>query len=276
LGNKITSYLIFWWIVLVTVVACFIAEISIMQFDCMFGDIMDIIATCSTYPVLKKTHDFFIASCILDIFTDVLIICFPISILWRTRMNLRQKLYMSGIFSLVGFTIAVTVVRGSIFGGVYKSIDSNKRQEMNTTWIWFWFTMEYSVSFIIACLVSFRGLFAQASKKSNQESEARKRQAMPPSRHSIGFAARMRRLHDTIQDTCKTLEGTRSDDDLLLPRPPSPSIGLDFTHGSGDTHWTSLSKSKASQASQDHSRAESMTSHAVPLSVRSAPPSRNA
>ncbi|KAH8892561.1 hypothetical protein GQ53DRAFT_822764 [Thozetella sp. PMI_491] len=43
---------------------------------------------------------------------QVVVICFPISILWRIRITLSRKIFLSGIFLLVGFTIAVTVVRG--------------------------------------------------------------------------------------------------------------------------------------------------------------------
>lgn len=75
------------------------------------------------------------------------VLCFPIAILWRTRVgiSLRKKLILSTIFSLVVFTIAVTIVRGSIFGGVYKSIDENNMKSMNVTWIWFWFSVEFTV-----------------------------------------------------------------------------------------------------------------------------------
>lgn len=73
------------------------------------------------------------------------VICFPIVILWNVRTSLRKKLMLSGIFALVGFTIAVTIVRGSVFGGIYKNLDDSTLQVMNVTWIWFWFNMEFMV-----------------------------------------------------------------------------------------------------------------------------------
>lgn len=46
------------------------------------------------------------------------------------------------VFSrLVGFTLAVTIVRGSTFGGVYKSTNN----EVNITWVAFWFYVEFTV-----------------------------------------------------------------------------------------------------------------------------------
>ncbi|KAH8892375.1 hypothetical protein GQ53DRAFT_647119, partial [Thozetella sp. PMI_491] len=91
LGNKITSFLIFWRVVLVVVVGCWIVEISIMQFDCMFGNIYTIITTCSSTDALERTYTFFKVSCILDIISDVLIICFPVSNLWKTYLAYKYK-----------------------------------------------------------------------------------------------------------------------------------------------------------------------------------------
>lgn len=71
--------------------------------------------------------------------------CFPIVIVWKVRINLKKKIILFSIFSLVSFTIAATIVRGSIFGGVYKTLVERKRMNMNVTWIWFWFFIEYSV-----------------------------------------------------------------------------------------------------------------------------------
>jgi hypothetical protein len=80
---------------------------------------------------------------LLTLYTTVL--CFPISILWRVKISLRKKLILGGIFGLVGFTIGVTIVRGSIFGGVYKSINADGGSELNVSWIWFWLYVEYTV-----------------------------------------------------------------------------------------------------------------------------------
>jgi hypothetical protein len=70
---------------------------------------------------------------------------FPILIVWNTGLNLRQKLVLSSVFLLVGFTIAVTIVRGSIFGGVYKAVTETDRQVIDSSWMLFWWYIEYVV-----------------------------------------------------------------------------------------------------------------------------------
>ncbi|KAI1639200.1 hypothetical protein F4809DRAFT_596992 [Biscogniauxia mediterranea] len=233
LGHRVTKYLVFWWIVLVVVVGCFAIEIGTLQFNCLFGSIDEIMTTCNLSSSMESTFRLYILSCIIDVISDILIICFPVVILWRVRINLRRKLILSGIFSLVAFTIAVTIVRGSIFGGVYKAFDPNDVKAMNITWIWFWFNIEFIVSFIVACLVSFRALFAQENPKP-QPAVARQRTkdgAYDPK--TAGFRARARRLQDSILDTFRTLEGTNPEMSLL-PHPPSGRLSVDFSQGD---HW---------------------------------------
>lgn len=73
------------------------------------------------------------------------VLCFPIYILWKVKITSRKKILLSAVFGMVGFTIAVTIVRGSIFGGVYKSVNESGESEVNTTWITFWFFVEFTV-----------------------------------------------------------------------------------------------------------------------------------
>ena len=59
---------------------------------------------------------------------------------------MRQKLVLTGVFLLVGFTVAVTIVRGNIFGGVYKAVgDANHLRVLNIGWLLFWFMIQYIV-----------------------------------------------------------------------------------------------------------------------------------
>lgn len=71
--------------------------------------------------------------------------CFPIVILWNVRISLRKKIILTCTFGLVALTIAVTIVRGSVFGGVYKSFNKNRGKSMNMSWMWFWMLMEFAV-----------------------------------------------------------------------------------------------------------------------------------
>lgn len=165
LGTQLRGYFIFWWAVLGVTIACGAVSIGLVQFQCLFGPIENIVTSCVMPSTMERTYNFFKVSCIVDVISDALskpslnrdvprdaeanskklVICFPVSILWRIPVSTRKKITLAALFSLVAFTIAVTIVRGSIFGGVYKPIDYSDKKEMNVTWIWFWFSIEFTV-----------------------------------------------------------------------------------------------------------------------------------
>lgn len=140
---------------------------------------------------------------------------------------MRQKLILTFIFSLVFLTIAITIVRGSVFHDEY----SGNGKIQSPTFTWFWFYCEFSVgtfislpaqmlklqsshetdislAFLISCAVSFRSLFIQrANKHSALVQEQQRREAEYQSAIRRGWRHRVRNFHDSVLDTCKTLEG---------------------------------------------------------------------
>lgn len=169
LGHQIRTYRICWWVALVLVVSCGLTVLGLVPYSCMFGSLSHIVVQCATESNVSYIYTVFKASVVIDVLSDVIsksthfslcgasscifllrltlptVICFPIIVLWQTRITLRQKLVLSSIFSLVGFTIAVTIVRGSIFGGVYKSVSEVDRKVMDVAWMLFWQFIQYIV-----------------------------------------------------------------------------------------------------------------------------------
>lgn len=71
LGAQIRSYEIFWWSVLLLTVGCLAVALGVMQYDCMFGDVVShIIRVCGTNETVGKTYTLFKLSCILDVISD--------------------------------------------------------------------------------------------------------------------------------------------------------------------------------------------------------------
>ncbi|KAI6086342.1 hypothetical protein F4821DRAFT_238533 [Hypoxylon rubiginosum] len=234
-GHQLLKFRVSWWFVSIFVVASGITQIGLIQFDCMINDVDTILATCSSASSLQRTHRLFIISVVLDILTDFLIICFPISILWSSRITLRQKLVLSAIFSLVGFTITVTILRGSTS---ISTSDLSGAAGVNIAFT-FWFNLEYTVAFLIACIVSFRSLFVQRRNRANLQA---RRQVPASTGHRGGIGGlrrRMRELHDTLLDTCRELEGCDAEGEVYgLPMPASGLMTVDFSRGETASDWT--------------------------------------
>ena len=172
LGTQITMYLVFWYIVLFITVACGAINIGLMDYKCVFGELSYTLSKCIRRSTIKRYFVFQKVSVILDVISDffskfinsktdtvatkncVLVICFPVLILWNVRIGLRKKIILSCTFGLVALTIAVTIVRGSVFGGTYKSFDKNENRNLNMGWMWFWIFIEFSVGTSAACIRS--------------------------------------------------------------------------------------------------------------------------
>lgn len=173
------------------------------------------------------------------------VICFPIVIVWRVNINPKKKIVLFCIFSLVSFTIAATIVRGSIFAGVYKTLHQNRRVQLSVSWIWFWFFIEFSVcmlhdsprtitrdlifaALIIASLVSFRALFTHKEKKLRGNKirlPERADQRTGPLPKGVGFRRRAKWLHDSL---LRSFKASETIDDMGLPIPATGTFSPTF------------------------------------------------
>ncbi|KAI1746707.1 hypothetical protein F4782DRAFT_41077 [Xylaria castorea] len=243
LGTHISKFNFLWWSVLVFTVAGTITQVGTLQFGCFFGDVNYIFSQCSTPETNKRSKINSIYSSVVDALSDFLIIALPVAILWTSRINRRQKYILSGIFSLVFITIAVTIVRGSVFHAAYNSeISATGTQTFpSLTFTWFWFYTEFTVAFLIACIVSFRSLFVHRETNVNNLINERQRQESAR-RNAIhkGWRLKAQNFHESILDTCRTMEGwTGSEAELLtmncLSKVPSGLMTVDFND---DANWT--------------------------------------
>lgn len=172
---------ILWWIVLNFTVAGAMAQIAVLKLDCIFGSIEHIFGgACSTESTFQRNLVIAIFSSTVDAVSDLLseslspyplagscssslflgdhyvigaanpltrsklaVIAFPVAILWRSRISMRKKLALTFIFSLAFLTIAITIVRGSVFHSTRATaaVAWTKR----ATFIWFWYYCEFSV-----------------------------------------------------------------------------------------------------------------------------------
>ncbi|KAM7208559.1 hypothetical protein V8F20_001240 [Naviculisporaceae sp. PSN 640] len=228
LGKGITQYLAFWWIVLVITVGCFGTTWAFMEYKCTLGDAIVIATECTTRADTARLWRNFILACSLDAFTDVLILCFPISILWGVRVPVRKKIILGCVFSMTIFTVAVTIIRGTIQHG---RVAADFSQSQNIAWVWFWTVLETDTAYLIACLVTFRSLFARNDNK------PRDRQPPRPVPGPRSRSARRRDLVDSLLDTFRDWEGVSDRQNGDLSESSSPSGGM-----SGDLVGSSESK----------------------------------
>ncbi|CAI6336756.1 unnamed protein product [Periconia digitata] len=240
LGQEINRFGIAWWLILIFTVSCTIVSLAISPFGCMFGKIEHILSPQCTGPAM--THRVLVStvfSSATDAASDLMIVALPVVILWKSHIERRKKVILSLVFGLVFLTIAITIVRGSVFSEVYsQSSPSGKAKTQSGSFTWFWFYCQFSVAYLIACIISFRTLFVQ------RRNEAEKRDQMQKRREQIyksaarrGLRAKAQHLHNTLLETCKSLEGVSSDEGLSMHRLPSVPTGLMTVNFNDDGNW---------------------------------------
>ena len=90
----------------------------------------------------------------MDIMSDILILSLPITLLWKVRISLRQKIGLAFSLCLSGVMIIVTIVRiAGIKQGGSGSVD--------IVWLAFWQQPECSIAVLMLSVSAFRSLFVQ-------------------------------------------------------------------------------------------------------------------
>ncbi|KAI1170015.1 hypothetical protein F4777DRAFT_592266 [Nemania sp. FL0916] len=237
LGHHIKAYLIFWWVATVFTVVSLIVNLGVIPHKCLFGDILYATVECATESSVGHIYLVYKVIVALDVICDALIIAFLVIVTWRTKMTMRQKAVISAVFLLVVFTIGVTIVRASIFGGVYNEQVVANRKVIDTAWVLFWLYVEILVSFIINCIISFRSLWVSRKGKAKDdvaEREKQKRILMYQQQANNKDRSRWQVFRQGVLDTFAHLEGTsqheRESSDFIQVEPPSGSITVDFSN----------------------------------------------
>lgn len=95
-----------------------------------------------------------LASGVLNLLTDVLILCLPIPMVWGLNTTKAQKVTLTGIFLLGVFVCAISIVR------ISKISELAAVNYDDVTWglvdVYFWTTLEVSVGITSACLPTLR------------------------------------------------------------------------------------------------------------------------
>lgn len=101
-----------------------------------------------------------LASGVLNLLTDVLILCLPIPMVWGLNTTKAQKVTLTGIFLLGVFVCAISIVR------ISKISELAAVNYDDVTWglvdVYFWTTLEVSVGITSACLPTLRPLFGRS------------------------------------------------------------------------------------------------------------------
>ena len=150
----------------------------------------------------------------MDITTDLLVLSFPFILLWKVRINARQKMGLAFSLCLSGVMVIVAIVRIAGMRQVGGPVD--------IVWLAFWQQQECSIAVFMVSVSAFRSLFVQSPAKTPAPRQTRE---SPSYRRRIF----LRRRHDRdLYD----VEGTEG-----LPQIPGATLtGLSTIAGRNRDH----------------------------------------
>ncbi|KAF2806679.1 uncharacterized protein BDZ99DRAFT_448126 [Mytilinidion resinicola] len=237
LGNQIRRYQIMWWIVTAFTIASGLACVGSIQYHCLSDPFEKVYMNCSKDSAIRFQEVTLKVNCALDVFTDVLIMSLPISLLWSVRVSFGRKVVLAGLFSLVLITMVIAIVRVTVVSKGY--VVGHRQAEIS--WLYFWSFTEFAVAILVACLASFRALFAQKERQSEAE-VARKRELAqrdsPSGGSSRALWARAKFFQQSLFETEKTVdqETKRGGSDDFVPLSDISGSERGESRATGDAH----------------------------------------
>ena len=143
----------------------------------------------------------------------------PICILWKVRINLLRKLQLTGLFSLVIITMIVAVVRVTV---IVNRKSPTARQRVEFVGLYMWSFIEASVglyffilngnvtkvisALLVACLASFRTLFAAQERKTEQQDRGHHENVERAANRTRILSIRARYFQDSLCSIVRTNE----------------------------------------------------------------------
>lgn len=162
LGTNVSHQNTLWWTIFVFTIATYFVCVGTTEYNCRTRSFEWIFAHCSS-----SRKDLLVVklNCAWDVLTDFLskifelskdlvdactVAIIPIRMLWGTQMKLKRKLALVGIFSLVVFTMIISIIRAAIVSVQVSETDNplgSKRSVVvvDSSWLYLWSAVEISI-----------------------------------------------------------------------------------------------------------------------------------
>ncbi|KAI4114115.1 MAG: hypothetical protein LQ345_005051 [Seirophora villosa] len=193
---------IWWWVALPLTVLAWAGALVADWLTCPYTTI-DRVLSCSGSAADARVVRDTAATTAVDVVTDIVVLSFPVVLLWEVRVDLRQKFALGISLCLSIVMIAVAIVRISTF--------RLTNGEVDIVWLAFWQQQESSIAVIVVSVSAFRSLFVSASMT---------RPKRKPLRQSVNDWRRRlerRRIGPTTDE--QEVPGSN-----MLPQVPSPTL----------------------------------------------------
>jgi hypothetical protein len=170
----------FWWIALAFVVAGLCVNVGLGFYICPhFGP--DILQVCTVSGMTKREGVLLIVSVVTDIVTDLMVICVPIGLLWRVKIDLRRKIALGTVCSLSVVMIILALIR-VILAPIQTPVSPEIPPVTDSTWLFIFQNVEAAVAIVMVSITAFRSMLGQkgqSQKSATVDSDASQLEKTP-------------------------------------------------------------------------------------------------
>lgn len=157
--SRLRNLNIWWWFaVTLTIVAGFVS-MAASWLTCPYFTAEGLLLSCAGLSAEHRTVRDTAITTAMDIMSDLLVLSLPVSLLWKVRISVRQKIGLGLSLCLSCFMVIVTIVR-------IAGIRLRGSNTVDIVWLAFWQQQECSIAVLMMSVSAFRSLFIQNSAKS--------------------------------------------------------------------------------------------------------------
>ena len=171
-----------WWLVVVGItvvaactcvplgfIACpdfsssFLGKLLNIPDSAYLGTAFSSLAVKCPAPVIVHRETIYLDTTVcVDVFTDLLIISIPSTLLWRVQIDLRRKIATGAVLGLSIVMIAIAIIRVAL-----APLPNNVT---DTVWIFLWQFLEAATAIMMVSLTAIRSLFGRKKVEKNTNS----------------------------------------------------------------------------------------------------------
>ena len=155
---------IWWWCVIAFMIPAAIGCFVTTYIACPANDVQGVLQKCSGPSAGNRQVHVVAATTAIDVVTDVMVVSFPVLLLWKVKINLRQKL---GLGTVLCLSLVMAIVAITRIGGVRLP-----SRDIDIVWLAFWQQQECSIALTMVSVNAFRSLFVANSSSPGRRSPA--------------------------------------------------------------------------------------------------------
>ncbi|KAF2656386.1 hypothetical protein K491DRAFT_678146 [Lophiostoma macrostomum CBS 122681] len=150
----------YYWSAVLLTIACMFSNLTMSLATCPYVGKAAATAKCITNTNHHTSVSVNVASSVLDIVCDLLVISIPIIVLSKSTMRMKQKVGLMALLSLSVVMIAMTLTRVI---GLLATTHSTNKSGSSPVWGFFWAFVEPCVAVIMASIIVIRSVFIKQS-----------------------------------------------------------------------------------------------------------------